>query len=62
MHKLKYKQLLTLPKGKNHDGKELYISNSSLGTGKWLFCCRIESKLREIKIFDAQQEVIIINP
>ena len=48
MHKLKYKELLTLPKGKYHDGKGLYISISSLGRGKWSYRYRIDSKSREM--------------
>ena len=64
MHKLKYKQLLTLPKGKYHDGKGLYISISSLGRGKWSYRYRIDSKSREmglgtfpeVSIVDARQK------
>ena len=64
MHKLKYKQLLTLPKGKYHDGKGLYVSISSLGRGKWSYRYRIDSKSREmglgtfpeVSIVDARQK------
>ena len=64
MHKLKYKQLLNLPKGKYHDGKGLYISISSLGRGKWSYRYRIDSKSREmglgtfpeVSIVDARQK------
>ena len=64
MHKLKYKQLLTLRKGKYHDGKGLYISISSQGRGKWSYRYRIDSKSREmglgtfpeISIVDARQK------
>ena len=64
MHKLKYKQLLTLPKGKYHDGKGLYISISSLGRGKWSYRYCIHSKSREmglgtfpeVSIVDARQK------
>ena len=64
MHQLKYKQLLTLPKGKYHDGKGLYISISSLGRGKWSYRYRIDSKSREmglgtfpeVSIADARQK------
>ena len=64
MHKLKYKQLLTLPKGKYHDGKGLYISISSQGRGKWSYRYRINNKSREmglgtfpeVSIVDARQK------
>lgn len=64
MHKLKYKQLLTLPKGKYHDGKGLYISISSQGRGKWSYRYRLDHKSREmglgtfpeISIVDARQK------
>ena len=63
MHRLKYKQLLTLPKGKYHDGKGLYISISSQGRGKWSYRYRLDGKSREmglgtfpeISIVDARQ-------
>ena len=63
MHRLKYKQLLTLPKGKYHDGKGLYISISSQGRGKWSYRYRLDDKSREmglgtfpeISIVDARQ-------
>ena len=48
MHKLKYKQLLHLPKGKYHDGKGLYISIPSQGRGKWSYRYRIDNKSREM--------------
>ena len=48
MHKLKYKQLLTLPKGKYHDGKGLYVSISSQGRGKWSYRYRLDHKSREM--------------
>ena len=64
MHKLKYKQLLNLTKGKYHDGKGLYISITSPGTGKWSYRYRIDHKSREmglgtfpeISIVDARQK------
>jgi len=64
MHKLKYKQLLHLPKGKYHDGKGLYISISAQGRGKWSYRYRIDNKSREmglgtfpeISIVDARQK------
>ena len=64
MHKLKYKQLLHLPKGKYHDGKGLYISIPSQGRGKWSYRYRIDNKSREmglgtfpeISIVDARQK------
>ena len=64
MHKLKYKQLLTLPKGKYHDGKGLYVSISSQGRGKWSYRYRINNKSREmglgtfpeVSIVDARQK------
>ena len=64
MHKLKYKQLLHLPKGKYHDGKGLYISIPSQGRGKWSYRYRINNKSREmglgtfpeISIVDARQK------
>ena len=64
MHKLKYKQLLTLPKGKYHDGKGLYITISSQGRGKWSYRYRINNKSREmglgtfpeVSIVDARQK------
>ncbi len=64
MHRLKYKQLLTLPKGKYHDGKGLYISISSQGRGKWSYRYRLDHKSREmglgtfpeISIVDARQK------
>ncbi len=64
MHRLKYKQLLTLPKGKYHDGKGLYISISSQGRGKWSYRYRLDNKSREmglgtfpqISIVDARQK------
>ena len=63
MHRLKYKQLLTLPKGKYHDGKGLYISISRQGRGKWSYRYRLDDKSREmglgtfpeISIVDARQ-------
>ena len=48
MHKLKYKQLLNLPKGKYHDGKGLYILISAQGRGKWFCCYRTDTKSREM--------------
>ena len=50
MHKLKYKQLLHLPRGKYHDGKGLYISITSQGMGKWSYRYRyrIVNKSREM--------------
>ena len=64
MHKLKYKQLLHFTKGKYHDGKGLYISITSPGTGKWSYRYRIDHKSREmglgtfpeISIVDARQK------
>jgi len=64
MHKLKYKQLLNLTKGKYHDGKGLYISITSPGTGKWSYRYRIDHRSREmglgtfpeISIVDARQK------
>ena len=64
MHKLKYKQLLHLPRGKYHDGKGLYISITSSGTGKWSLRYRLDHKSREmglgtfpeISIVDARQK------
>ena len=64
MHKLKYKQLLTLPNGKYHDGKGLYISISSQGRGKWSYRYRLDNNSREmglgtfpeISIVDARQK------
>ena len=64
MHKLKYKQLLNLTKGKYHDGKGLYISITRPGTGKWSYRYRIDHKSREmglgtfpeISIVDARQK------
>lgn len=63
MHKLKYKQLLNLTKGKYHDGKGLYISISSPGRGKWSYRYRIDNQSREmglgtfpeVSIVDARQ-------
>ena len=48
MHRLKYKQLIILPKGKYHDGKGLYISISSQGRGKWSYRYRLDDKSREM--------------
>ena len=48
MHKLKYKQLLMLSKGKYHDGKGLYISITVQGRGKWSFRYRLDHKSREM--------------
>jgi len=48
MHKLKYKQLLHLPRGKYYDGKGLYISITSQGIGKLSYRYRIVNKSREI--------------
>ena len=64
MHKLKYKQLLHLTNGKYHDGKGLYISITSPGSGKWSYRYRIDHKSREmglgtfpeIAIVDARQK------
>jgi integrase len=64
MHKLKYKQLLNLTKGKYHDGKGLYISISCPGRGKWSYRYRIDNQSREmglgtfpeISIVDARQK------
>ncbi|MDC1134482.1 integrase arm-type DNA-binding domain-containing protein, partial [Alphaproteobacteria bacterium] len=64
MHKLKYKQLLHLPRGKYHDGKGLYISISSPGRGKWSYRYRIDNQSREmglgtfpeVSIVDARQK------
>ena len=48
MHKFKHKQLLTLTNGKYHDGKGLYISITSPGTGKWSLRYRLDHKSREM--------------
>ena len=49
MHKFKHKQLLTLTNGKHHDGKGLYISITSPGTGKWSLRYRLDHKSREMQ-------------
>ena len=64
MHKFKHKQLLNLKNGKYHDGKGLYISITSPGTGKWSLRYRLDHKSREmglgtfpeISIVDARQK------
>ena len=64
MHKFKHKQLLTLTNGKYHDGKGLYISITSPGTGKWSLRYRLDHKSREmglgpfpeISLVDARQK------
>ena len=64
MHKLKYKQLLNLTKGKYHDGKGLYISISSPRRGKWSYRYRIDNQSQEMglgafpeaSIVDARQK------
>ena len=60
MHKLKYKQLLNLTKGKYHDGKGLYISITSPGTGKWSYRYRIDHKSREMGL-GTFPEISIVN-
>ena len=48
MKNLNFKKLTTLPKGKYHDGNNLYLALYRKGAGKWTFRYHLHKRSREM--------------